>query len=427
VLARVQPPAARGQPRPPAQDLRSQGDRWREDEDALAAWQEGRTGYPVVDAGMRQLRREGWMHNRARLLTASFLTKHLYLDWRRGAWHFMDHLVDGDLADNFGQWQWVAGTGTDSRPNRMFNPVTQGQRYDPDGTYVRRYVPELEDADDAVVHAPWEARGSCSATSTTPRRSSTTPRRGSGSWPHAVGRLPADGEVRGADQRGSGVEPRVVSSDRRPERPDITELTGELPRFVRDALGRPRPVGEDGRPQLGAEDAATVEALVDLGLDEDDARSAVEDGRVALVLAQRVIGGRPRYTIEQISERSGVPVALLRRIRVATGLPVPERFGRADLQWARLLARLLEVLPAEAVAATARARGTALATVVRSDLGMVRDELLLPMRQAGADDLTVAVTLAETARSSTASPGRCSRSPTGSTSSTSSAPSCRPR
>jgi adenylate cyclase len=204
--------------------------------------------------------------------------------------------------------------------------------------------------------------------------------------------------VRGADQRGSVAGSGTVSSDRRPERPDITELTGELPRFVRDALGRPRPVGEDGRPQLSPEDAATVEALGDLGLDEDDARSAVEDGRVALVLAQRVIGGRPRYTIEQISERSGVPVALLRRIRVATGLPVPERFGRADLQWARLLARLLEVLPAEAVAATARARGTALATVVRSDLGMVRDELLLPMRQAGADDLTVAVTLAETAR-----------------------------
>jgi deoxyribodipyrimidine photo-lyase len=144
-------------PELPREDLRSKGDRWRDDEEALAAWQQGRTGYPVVDAGMRQLRREGWMHNRARLLTASFLTKHLYLDWRVGAWHFMDHLVDGDLADNFGQWQWVAGTGTDSRPNRMFNPVTQGQRYDPDGVYVRRYVPELEAADDALVHAPWEA------------------------------------------------------------------------------------------------------------------------------------------------------------------------------------------------------------------------------------------------------------------------------
>lgn len=140
----------------PRVDLRTKDDRWRDDDEAFEAWQEGRTGYPIVDAGMRQLRREGWMHNRARLLTASFLTKHLYLDWRRGAWHFMDHLVDGDLADNFGQWQWVAGTGTDSRPNRMFNPVTQGRRYDPDGAYIRRYVPELSDADDALVHAPWE-------------------------------------------------------------------------------------------------------------------------------------------------------------------------------------------------------------------------------------------------------------------------------
>jgi adenylate cyclase len=193
-------------------------------------------------------------------------------------------------------------------------------------------------------------------------------------------------------------EHRLVTSEGRPARPDLAELTGELPRFVRDAMGRPQPVGPGGRPQLDEEDTATVQALVDLGLDADDARQAVEEDRVALVLAQRVIGGRPRYSIEQISERSGVPVALLRRIRVATGLPFPERFGRVDLQWARLLARLLEVLPPEAVAASARARGTALATVARSDLGMVRDELLLPMRQAGADDLTVAVALAETAR-----------------------------
>jgi adenylate cyclase len=193
-------------------------------------------------------------------------------------------------------------------------------------------------------------------------------------------------------------ERRVVTAEGRSPRPDLAELTGELPRFVRDAVGRPQPVGPDGRPQLDEEDAATVQALVDLGLDADDARQAVEEDRVALVLAQRVIGGRPRYSIEQISERSGVPVALLRRIRVATGLPFPERFGRVDLQWARLLARLLEVLPPEAVAASARARGTALATVARSDLGMVRDELLLPMRQAGADDLTVAVALAQTAR-----------------------------
>jgi deoxyribodipyrimidine photo-lyase len=144
----------------PHTDIRTKRDRWRDDEDAIEAWKDGVTGYPVVDAGMRQLRREGWMHNRARMIVASFLTKHLYVDWRVGAWHFMDHLVDGDLANNFGQWQWTAGTGTDSRPNRMFNPVTQSERYDPTGAYIRRYVPELADVDDAHVHAPWEADGS---------------------------------------------------------------------------------------------------------------------------------------------------------------------------------------------------------------------------------------------------------------------------
>jgi deoxyribodipyrimidine photo-lyase len=148
----------------PHSDIRTQRDRWREDDEALQAWKDGLTGYPVVDAGMRQLRREGWMHNRARMIVASFLTKHLYVDWRAGAWHFMDHLVDGDLANNFGQWQWTAGTGTDSRPNRMFNPVTQGQRYDPQGAYVRRYIEELAEVGDAHVHAPWEADGSLFAT-----------------------------------------------------------------------------------------------------------------------------------------------------------------------------------------------------------------------------------------------------------------------
>lgn len=138
------------------EDFRSQGDRWRDDPDAFAAWQEGRTGYPIVDAGMRQLTTEGFMHNRARMIVASFLTKHLYLDWRLGAWHFMDHLVDGDLANNFAQWQWSAGTGTDSRPNRIFNPVTQGERYDPDGAYVRRFVPELAHLEGKRIHAPWE-------------------------------------------------------------------------------------------------------------------------------------------------------------------------------------------------------------------------------------------------------------------------------
>jgi deoxyribodipyrimidine photo-lyase len=141
----------------PVRDYRPRGDQWRQDDEAFQAWCDGTTGYPVVDAGMRQLRHEGWMHNRARMITASFLTKHLYLDWRLGAAHFAHWLVDGDLANNWGQWQWVAGTGTDSRPNRMFNPVTQSQRYDPDGTYLRRWVPELVGIDARDIHAPWEA------------------------------------------------------------------------------------------------------------------------------------------------------------------------------------------------------------------------------------------------------------------------------
>ena len=135
-------------------DVRTKDDRWRDAPDELAAWQEGRTGYPVVDAGMRQLVAEGWMHNRARMVTASFLTKHLYIDWRHGARFFMHHLADGDLANNYAQWQWTAGTGTDSRPNRMFNPVIQGERYDPDGAYVRRWVPELAHVAGKAVHQP---------------------------------------------------------------------------------------------------------------------------------------------------------------------------------------------------------------------------------------------------------------------------------
>ena len=109
----------------------------------FAAWAEGRTGYPLVDAGMRQLVAEGWMHNRVRMLTASFLVKDLHVDWRRGARFFLHHLVDGDLASNQHGWQWVAGTGTDPSPfHRVFNPTLQAERFDPDGAYVRRYVPE---------------------------------------------------------------------------------------------------------------------------------------------------------------------------------------------------------------------------------------------------------------------------------------------
>ena len=134
------------QPRTAWQDLRPEMSRMRYSapEDAIEAWKAGRTGYPVVDAGMRQLLAEGWMHNRVRMITASFLTKDLHVWWPVGARHFLEHLVDGDLASNNHGWQWVAGTGTDASPYfRVFNPVTQGRRFDPDGDYVRRWVPEL--------------------------------------------------------------------------------------------------------------------------------------------------------------------------------------------------------------------------------------------------------------------------------------------
>ncbi|MDZ7676991.1 MAG: deoxyribodipyrimidine photo-lyase [Acidimicrobiales bacterium] len=127
-------------------------------DEAFTAWCEGRTGYPIVDAGMRQLLTEGWMHNRVRMIAASFLVKDLHLDWTRGARHFMAHLVDGDLASNQHGWQWVAGTGTDAAPYfRVFNPVTQSRRFDPDGTYLRRWLPELADLDDVAIHEPWTA------------------------------------------------------------------------------------------------------------------------------------------------------------------------------------------------------------------------------------------------------------------------------
>ncbi|MFD0265693.1 cryptochrome/photolyase family protein [Streptomyces sp. NPDC127106] len=145
-----------------ARDYRGRGDRWRTGaaaEEETRAWKEGRTGYPVVDAAMRQLRHEGWMHNRGRLLAASFLTKTLYVDWRVGARHFLDLLVDGDLANNQLNWQWVAGTGTDTRPNRVLNPVRQGHRFDPEGRYVHRWVPELAGLEAPRLHEPWRLPG----------------------------------------------------------------------------------------------------------------------------------------------------------------------------------------------------------------------------------------------------------------------------
>ncbi|WP_370617981.1 cryptochrome/photolyase family protein [Mumia sp. Pv 4-285] len=124
--------------------------------DDLDAWKQGRTGFPIVDAGMRQLLAQGWMHNRVRMIVASFLVKDLHLEWQHGARHFAQHLVDFDLASNQHGWQWVAGSGTDAAPYfRVFNPVAQGKKFDPDGTYVRRWVPELADVPAASVHEPW--------------------------------------------------------------------------------------------------------------------------------------------------------------------------------------------------------------------------------------------------------------------------------
>jgi deoxyribodipyrimidine photo-lyase len=130
---------------------------WLNDEAAFAAWSQGRTGYPVVDAAMRQLVQTGWMHNRARMIAASFLVKDLLIDWRWGERFFMQHLVDGDPAANNGGWQWTAGTGTDAAPYfRIFDPVLQGKKHDPAGAYVRRWLPELAGVPDRYIHAPWE-------------------------------------------------------------------------------------------------------------------------------------------------------------------------------------------------------------------------------------------------------------------------------
>ena len=131
---------------------------WREDAKALQAWQRGETGIPLVDAGMRQLWSSGWMHNRVRMITASFLTKNLLLPWQEGARWFWDTLVDADLASNTLGWQWTAGCGADAAPYfRVFNPVLQGQKFDPVGKYIRRWVPELSRLPDKWVHRPWEA------------------------------------------------------------------------------------------------------------------------------------------------------------------------------------------------------------------------------------------------------------------------------
>lgn len=129
--------------------------RWREDPEALQAWASGRTGFPIVDAGMRELATTGWMHNRVRMIVAMFLSKDLLLDWRLGERHFMRHLIDGDFASNNGGWQWSASTGTDAAPYfRVFNPTSQSRKVDPDGAYIRRFVPELAHVEGDAIHDP---------------------------------------------------------------------------------------------------------------------------------------------------------------------------------------------------------------------------------------------------------------------------------
>ena len=131
---------------------------WRDDDEALKHWQRGQTGYPIVDAGMRELWQTGYMHNRVRMIVGSFLVKNLLLDWRHGERWFWDCLVDADLANNSASWQWVTGCGADAAPYfRIFNPITQGQKFDPDGTYTRQFVPELKRLPDKYLFSPWEA------------------------------------------------------------------------------------------------------------------------------------------------------------------------------------------------------------------------------------------------------------------------------
>jgi len=149
-------------PQLPKQNLNSKFDifPWREDKKLLKLWQKGKTGIPIVDAGMRQLWETGYMHNRVRMIVASFLVKNLLLDWRHGEKWFWDCLLDADLANNSASWQWIAGCGADAAPYfRIFNPVLQGQKFDPAGDYTRKFVPELKNLPDKYLFNPWEAPG----------------------------------------------------------------------------------------------------------------------------------------------------------------------------------------------------------------------------------------------------------------------------
>ncbi len=186
--------------------------------------------------------------------------------------------------------------------------------------------------------------------------------------------------------------------DRQRERPDgfgevrAAELTGELPAFVADAIRR-EPVDE-----FSEEDRETIEALRDFGVSDEEAKEAVREGRVPLVLLSEIFEEKRTLSIERLSEKAGVPVDVIRQVRAALGLPPQELYGRTDLRWAKLMARLLRVMPVESVIRSARGRGQAASSTAMSDLATIRDELILPLRQSGADDLTVAVALAEAAK-----------------------------
>ena len=173
-------------------------------------------------------------------------------------------------------------------------------------------------------------------------------------------------------------------------RPRAEELTGEIPKFVVERMGEPEPV-EDEHDE-------TVAALVELGLDEQQARDAVTQNRVPLALVTQILGEEPEYTFDEVCAEAGLDPADVRRVLVAAGMPVPERATEGDLRWAQGLAALLESLPIDAIVRAARVRGSALGTIARADLELIRDEIMVPMRHAGADDLTVSVALAETAR-----------------------------
>ena len=144
----------------PKKNINSKFDKfpWKKNKGAFEKWKKGQTGYPIVDAGMRELWQTGWMHNRVRMIAGSFLIKDLFIDWRKGQDWFWETLLDADLANNAFGWQWVAGSGLDAAPYfRIFNPITQGQKFDPNGQYIRRYIPELEKLPNKYLHAPWTA------------------------------------------------------------------------------------------------------------------------------------------------------------------------------------------------------------------------------------------------------------------------------